>query len=110
MEDAAAPDTVHRDFVIATDPPYYDNIGYAELSDFFYVWLRRSLKDVWPKLFATVLVPKARELVATPYRHGGKEAAERFFMEGMKKALANMAACAVPGFPLTLYYAFKQSE
>jgi putative DNA methylase len=94
----------------ATDPPYYDNVGYADLSDFFYVWLRRSLKDIWPKLFATVLVPKAQELVATPYRHGGREAAERFFMEGMKRALANMAAVSAPAFPLTLYYAFKQSE
>jgi putative DNA methylase len=96
--------------IVATDPPYYDNIGYAALSDFSYVWLRRSLKGTWPKLFATMLVPKAQELVATPYRHGSKEAAERFFMAGMKNALANMAGCAAPGYPLTLYYAFKQSE
>ena len=70
-----------------TDPPYYDNIGYADLSDFFYVWLRRSLKRVFPDLFATLAVPKAEELVATPYRHGSKAAAEAFFLDGMTKAL-----------------------
>ena len=64
------------DKVVSTDPPYYDNIGYADLSDFFYVWLRRSLKPVFPDLFATLAVPKAEELVATPYRHGSKEKAE----------------------------------
>ncbi|MGZ9073598.1 MAG: hypothetical protein ACXW3G_11955 [Rhodoplanes sp.] len=96
--------------VVCTDPPYYDNIGYADLSDFFYVWLRRSLKHIYPDLFGTMLVPKAEELVATPYRHGGKENAEAFFMQGMRKALANMAAAAHPDYPLTLYYAFKQAE
>ena len=64
------------DKVVSTDPPYYDNIGYADLSDFFYVWLRRSLRPVFPDLFATLAVPKAEELVATPYRHGSKEKAE----------------------------------
>ena len=68
------------DRVVSTDPPYYDNIGYADLSDFFYVWLRRSLKSVFPDLFATLAVPKAEELVATPYRHGSKEKAEAFFL------------------------------
>ena len=96
--------------LVATDPPYYNNIGYADLSDFFFVWLRRSLKDVYPELFGTMLVPKAEELVATPYRHGSKEKAEAFFMEGMRKAMANMAQAAHPGYPLTLYYAFKQAE
>ena len=67
--------------LVSTDPPYYDNIGYADLSDFFYVWLRRSLKPVFPDLFATLAVPKAEELVATPYRHGSKEKAEAFFLE-----------------------------
>jgi putative DNA methylase len=96
--------------IVCTDPPYYDNIGYADLSDFFYVWLRRSLKDVWPSLFSTILVPKAEELVATPYRHGGKNSAEKFFMTGMRRALANAAAVTELDFPVTLYYAFKQSE
>ena len=96
--------------VISTDPPYYDNIGYADLSDFFYVWLRRSLKLIYPNLFATMAVPKAEELVATPYRHGGKEKAEAFFLEGMTKAICNLAEQAHPAFPVSIYYAFKQSE
>ena len=96
--------------LLSTDPPYYDNIGYADLSDFFYVWLRRSLSTLFPDLFATLAVPKAEELVATPYRHGNKEAAERFFLEGMTKAIHRLAKHAHPGFPATVYYAFKQSE
>ncbi len=96
--------------LVSTDPPYYDNIGYADLSDFFYVWLRRSLKSVFSDLFATLAVPKAEELVATPYRHGGKEAAEAFFLEGMTQAMRRLAEQAHPGFPVTIYYAFKQSE
>ena len=96
--------------LVSTDPPYYDNIGYAELSDFFYVWLRRSQKPVFPDLFATLAVPKAEELVAAPYRHGGKDAAETFFLAGMTRALRRLAEQAHPGFPVTIYYAFKQSE
>lgn len=96
--------------VVSTDPPYYDNIGYADLSDFFYVWLRRSLKPIFPNLFATLAVPKAEELVATPYRHGSKEKAEAFFLEGMTRAIHNLAKQAHPAFPITIYYAFKQSE
>ena len=96
--------------VVSTDPPYYDNIGYADLSDFFYVWLRRSLQPVFPDLFATFAVPKAEELVATPHRHGGKVAAETFFLDGMTQALRRVAEQAHPGFPVTIYYAFKQSE
>lgn len=96
--------------VVSTDPPYYDNIGYADLSDFFYVWLRRSLKPVFPDLFATLAVPKAEELVATPYRHGGKEKAETFFLDGMTKAMHRLAEQAHPAFPVTIYYAFKQAE
>ena len=98
------------DRVLSTDPPYYDNIGYADLSDFFYVWLRRSVKPLFPELFATLAVPKAEELVATPYRHGSKEAAETFFLGGMTQALRRIAEQAHPGFPVTVYYAFKQSE
>ena len=96
--------------VISTDPPYYDNIGYADLSDFFYVWLRRSLKPSFPDLFATVAVPKAEELVATPYRHGSKGAAEAFFLKGMTRAMCQLAEQSHPAFPVTIYYAYKQSE
>ena len=96
--------------VISTDPPYYDNIGYADLSDFFYVWLRHSLKPVFPDLFATVGVPKAEELVATPYRHGGKNKAEVFFLKGMTRAMSCLSEQSHPMFPVTIYYAFKQAE
>jgi len=96
--------------VVSTDPPYYDNIGYADLSDFFYVWLRKSLKPIFPGLYATLVVPKAEELVATPYRHGGKEQAEAFFLDGMTRAIHNLAEQAHPAFPVTIYYAFKQAE
>ena len=96
--------------IVSTDPPYYDNIGYADLSDFFYVWLRRTLRGVFPDLFATLAVPKAEELVATPYRHGSKEKAERFFLSGMTRALQRLAEQTHPAFPVTIYYAFKQSE
>ena len=96
--------------VVSTDPPYYDNIGYADLSDFFYVWLRRSLKPIFPDIFATLTVPKTEELVATPYRHGSKDAAEAFFLDGMTQALYRLAEHAHQGFPVTIYYAFKQSE
>ena len=98
------------DRVVSTDPPYYDNIGYADLSDFFYVWLRRSLKPVFPELFATLAVPKAEELVATPYRHGSKQKAETFFLDGMTQAMHRLAEQAHPAFPVTIYYAFKQAE
>ena len=96
--------------VISTDPPYYDNIPYADLSDFFYVWLRRSLRTVFPDLFATLAVPKADELVAFSYRHRSKEAAEVFFLDGMTRAMWRLAEQAHPAFPITIYYAFKQSE
>ncbi len=95
---------------VSTDPPYYDNIGYADLSDFFYVWLRRSLRHVFPNLLATIAVPKAEELVATPYRHGTKQKAEKFFLDGMTSAMHNLAVQAHPSAPITIYYAFKQSE
>ncbi len=96
--------------VISTDPPYYDNIGYADLSDFFYVWLRKSLKHIFPSLYATLAVPKTEELIATPYRHGSKELAEAFFLNGMTSAMNNLAVQAHPAFPVTIYYAFKQAE
>jgi putative DNA methylase len=96
--------------IISTDPPYYDNIGYADLSDFFYVWLRKSLREVFPNLLATIAVPKAEELIASPYRHGGRREAERFFLDGMTGAMQNIASQAHPAAPITIYYAFKQSE
>jgi len=106
----ASSQTVSMSKVISTDPPYYDNIGYADLSDFFYVWLRRSLRSVFPNLFATLAVPKAEELVATPYRHGSREKAEFFFLSGMTQAMHRLSEQAHPAFPVTIYYAFKQSE
>ena len=110
QQGAAGETRLADDAIVATDPPYYDNIGYADLSDFFYVWQRRTLRDVWPDLFRRVLAPKDEELVATPYRHGGKSAAERFFLDGMAKALHNMHRSSADDFPVTIYYAFKQSE
>jgi putative DNA methylase len=106
----ASTQTLSTDKLVSTDPPYYDNIGYADLSDFFYVWLRRSLRLVYPNLFATLAVPKVEELVATPYRHGSKEKAEAFFLDGMTQAMHRLAAQSHPAFPVTIYYAFKQSE
>ena len=107
--DAATQD-ISRDKIVSTDPPYYNNIGYADLSDFFYVWLRRALRPVFPELFSTMVVPKAEELVAAQYRHGGKDNAEAFFLDGMTRAMHRLAEQAHPGFPITIYYAFKQAE
>ncbi|WP_315583837.1 DUF1156 domain-containing protein [Actinomyces viscosus] len=100
----------YRDAVISTDPPYYDNIGYSDLSDFFYVWLRCSLRDIHPSLFSTMLVPKAEELVANPYRHGGRDGARDFFEDGFRTVFASARRSADPDYPMTVYYAFKQSE
>jgi putative DNA methylase len=96
--------------VVSTDPPYFDNIGYADLSDFFYIWLRKPLKKVFPKIFATLAVPKSEELVATPYRHENEANARQFFLNGMTEASKRIAFQAHPAFPATVYYAFKQSE
>lgn len=106
----AANSDVSRKKVVSTDPPYYDNIGYADLSDFFYVWLRRSLRSTYPSLFATVATPKAEELIASQYRHGGKDGAEKFFLDGMTAAMHNIASNAHGAFPVSIYYAFKQSD
>lgn len=97
-------------FAIATDPPYYDNIGYADLSDFFYVWLRRTLHHAYPSLFRTALTPKAQELVAEPFRHGGRDMAKRFFEGGLAKAFVDIAANQHQRYPLTVFYAYKQEE
>ena len=97
--------------LVSTDPPYYDNIGYADLSDFFYVWLRRSLSSIYPELFGTVLTPKTAELVATPYRfEGDRGAAEQHFESGLSAAFQHLRDASHPDYPVTVYYAFKQAE
>lgn len=100
-----------KNIVISTDPPYYDNIGYADLSDYFYIWLRQSLKTTYPEIFKTMLVPKAEELVATPYRfEGDTEKAREFFENGMLQAFRQIYASSTDSIPVTIYYAFKQSD
>jgi putative DNA methylase len=109
-QDDAMIQTISSGKVISTDPPYFDNIGYADLSDFFYLWLRRSLRPLFPDLFSTVAVPKAAELIASPFRQGSKPKAEQFFLDGMTQAMRRLAVQSHPAFPVTVYYAFKQSE
>ena len=107
----AQSDCALRSVMISTDPPYYDNIGYADLSDFFYVWMRQSLKDTYPEFFGTLLVPKEEELIATPYRHDGNvEKAKNFFEDGMLSACKQMYQYAREDIPVTIYYAYKQSD
>jgi putative DNA methylase len=109
-QQASATDAAFAGKVVSTDPPYYDNIGYADLSDFFYVWLRRSLRGVHPELLSTMLVPKDDELIANPYRQGGKEGAKRFFENGFRDVFERARESASDLAPITVYYAFKQSE
>jgi putative DNA methylase len=106
----AGSQSVSSNKVVSADPPYYDNVPYADLSDFFYVWLRHSLRSVFPDLFATLATPKSDELVVTSYRHGNRESAENFFLDGMTRAMRRLSERAHPAFPVTIYYAFKQSE
>ena len=106
----AATQVVSKYKIASTDPPYYDNISYADLSDFFYVWMRRTLTRSFPEFFATLAVPKAEELVATLYRHGSREEAEKFFLDGMTMAMQHLADQTHSALPVTVYYAFKQSE
>ncbi|MFH8518214.1 DUF1156 domain-containing protein [Streptomyces gelaticus] len=97
--------------VVSTDPPYYDNIGYSDLSDFFYVWLRRSLGGIYPDVMTTILAPKQAELIASPYRHGGsRKKAEHHFERGFVETFTRIREGHLPDFPLTVFYAFKQSE
>lgn len=106
-------DAASRDYtgaVVSTDPPYYDNIGYSDLSDFFYVWQRRTLRSIYPNLMRTMLVPKSEELVANPYRHKGKRSAEDFFESGFEDVFANIRKGARSDYPICIYYAFRQSE
>lgn len=107
QEDAAIS---HAAGLLSTDPPYYDNIGYSDLSDFFYVWLRRCLTTVHPAVLGTLLVPKVDELVANPYRNGGKDGAKKFFEDGFHRFFTRAREQAAGDFPATVYYAFKQSE
>ncbi|WP_144794193.1 DUF1156 domain-containing protein [Microbacterium paludicola] len=100
----------YESFVISTDPPYYDNIGYSDLSDFFYVWLRRTLREVYPKTVGTMLTPKAEELVANPYRHDGRAGAEKFFVHGFNSVFSRIRESANLSVPLTVYYAYKQQD
>lgn len=100
-----------RNIMVSSDPPYYDNIGYADLSDYFYVWLRQSIKSTYPKNFRTMLVPKAEELIATPYRHeGSTDKAKEFFEDGMLNTCKQIYEYAREDIPVTIYYAYKQSE
>ena len=100
-----------RNIMVSTDPPYYDNINYAECADFFYMWLRRSLKDIYPDLLSTMMTPKAEELVATPYRFDGSiDKAKRFFEDGMLQTCRNIYQYTRDDIPVTIYYAYKQSE
>jgi putative DNA methylase len=108
---ADARSTKLHDVVISCDPPYYDNIGYADLSDFFYVWLRRNLLPICPALVSTIATPKDQELIATPYRHGGdREKARTYFEEGLASCFSAFRNVQHPGYPFSIYYAFKQSE
>lgn len=110
VSQADAVDRSYADVVVSTDPPYYNNVGYAALSDLFYVWLRRSLRQVHPTLFPTMLVPKAEELVAEPARHGGVSGAEQFFENGFRKVFQSARLSVSTNYPMTVYYAFKQQE
>ncbi|MDM2496749.1 MULTISPECIES: DUF1156 domain-containing protein [Mycobacteriaceae] len=107
---ASAAERGYSGYLVSTDPPYYDNIGYSDLSDFFYIWLRRSLRSIHPQLLSTMLVPKTEELVANPYRHGGRSGAHQFFEDGFRKVFFKARESAFTDLPITVYYAFKQSE
>ena len=110
VEQADASTRGFERLLVSTDPPYYDNIGYSDLSDYFYVWLRRSLKPILPGLLGTMLVPKTEELVANPYRHGSAQGAKEFFETGFEHVFEHARATASDEYPITVYYAFKQSE
>lgn len=102
--------TISMNKVVSTDPPYYDNIGYADLSDYFYYWMRPSLKNIYPDVFGTIKTAKDSELIADPHRRGSKKDAEKYFMDGMTLAMSQLASLSHPTYPVTIYYAFKQAE
>ena len=108
MNDAA---NLSRDgIILSTDPPYYDNIGYADLADYFYVWLRKSLREVFPDIFSTLLTPKSAEMIASTHRHNNKQEAKQFFESGMLATFRNIRRFVNEDYPLTVYYAFKQQD
>lgn len=110
IQDDAQAQSISRDRVISTDPPYYHYIGYSDLADFFYIWHKRALKKTLPELYSTITTPKSNELVALPYRHESRKEADRFFLDGMTRALGRLAQLGHKAFPTTIYYAFKQAE
>jgi putative DNA methylase len=110
VEQRNASSREYSNALVSTDPPYYDNIGYSDLSDFFYVWLRRTLRSVCPSLFETMLVPKSDELIANPFRHGGIVGAEQFFVNGFNSVFSQIRKSANCNRPLTVYYAYKQQD
>lgn len=110
QQDAASSPHPINSTVVSTDPPYYDNVPYSNISDFFYVWLRRSIASIYPAMFSTIVVPRINELVANQFRHNGKEKAFTFFMDGMKSAISRIQETSHPALPITIYYAFKASD
>lgn len=109
--DARALHQANGSTIVCTDPPYYDNVPYADLSDFFYVWFRRCLQGIHPDIFSTILVPKAHELIAEPARHNGNwDAAAGFFEDGLGQSFENILAVQDDEYPFTVFYAFKQTE
>ena len=108
--DASAHVAIEREAVVSTDPPYYDNVPYADISDFFYVWMRRNLSGVWPDELSTLATPKTEELVADSVRAGSKKQAEQFFESGTADFMETLAANAVGPVPTTVYYAYKATE
>lgn len=108
--DAASLPRAGNKRLVSTDPPYYDNVPYADLSDFFYIWLRKCLGEIYPELLSTILVPKERELIAEPFRHGGKSAAQKFFEHGLKDVFYRVRSLNAGEYPFTVFYAFKQQE
>lgn len=110
VEQGAAQSVDYENRVVSTDPPYYDNIGYADLSDYFYVWERSALKSILPDLFGSILTPKTEELISNPFRHASQEIAENFFLTQMSMVFSRLGKKAHPAFPITIYYAFKQVE
>jgi putative DNA methylase len=108
---ATTPRKISYKPIVSTDPPYYDNIGYADLSDYFYIWMRSSIGHLYPDLFETMLVPKQEELIAAPYRfNGDMNKSKQFFENGMFEAFKQMYDYSSDDYPITIYYAFKQSE
>jgi putative DNA methylase len=99
-----------KPIIVSTDPPYYDAVPYSDLSDFFYVWMRRSLNKIHPELFTTLATPKEAELVADQYRHGSRKKAQKFFEDGLEKVFTQVRETAHNRYPFSVYYAFKQTE